>query len=656
MKFSKQSGYIEYEVGDRINDHIEVSEIREGGLGRVYFGFCLKRRKHIVVKTIKKNIWEDRRLYDTWARYCEDLKDDTLPANGISSTNDYILFIFFREARITCQMKGHLNVINGLNLWWTDHGQIFFECDLIEDVLDLEDFCEKIENETKKRRIGILEALHLAISFCNAMIYINDEGVTSYNLNMKSEKHQATAFVHRDIKPENILVTRRNLLKVIDLGLAKYITPRNPTNIVSSSPPKVLTPNYHAPEQGIDYENVSVASDIYSFGATLYRILGGQPKNLPKVHTTEPPPQIPGVPKALMEVLNKCLVFLPRKRYQNFRELKTALIEVIEQIKNREIEIRENLRCNSCGLVANTPADLPDISAPATGEGKNDHTFIAIPAGSFFRGCNPEHEKKLLAKFGRYLNEPGFPEQYEEVHLEAFEIDKYTVTNRQYYNFIKATHHSPPSHWNTYGGGMPFHEDQANHPVANVSYEDAQAYCQWVDGRLSTGDEWEKAARGPEGNLYPWGNTYSSQACNSAESGNGGTVPVDAYENGKSPYGCYQMTGNVLEWVEEPHPRNPEFHFLRGGSWGQSCELLGLPFLHDLAAGPREHDKLFGFRVARDISSSSANDFEATTIILKEEQDLRCSLCNGRLIPFDIKDIKIPEKNIFTWNGFFDIE
>jgi formylglycine-generating enzyme required for sulfatase activity len=232
------------------------------------------------------------------------------------------------------------------------------------------------------------------------------------------------------------------------------------------------------------------------------------------------------------------------------------------------------------------------------------------------------------------------------------------VTNAQYHRFVEATSYpNIPVHWKKRSDPeYPFPPGEANFPVTNVSYDDAQAYCEWTGLRLPTGDEWEKAARGENGRLYPWGDTYKSKLCNSAESGHRRAVAVDAYPEGISPYGCHQMVGNVFEWVDESHPKSDQYKYLRGGSWAVSCEVLGLPFMHYIASpknltGASAQKNIFGFRCARDAIDSSAQP-DASNEKLTEET---CPLCGGEFVIFDCKDIKVPENNIYTWFGYFDI-
>ncbi len=145
------------------------------------------------------------------------------------------------------------------------------------------------------------------------------------------------------------------------------------------------------------------------------------------------------------------------------------------------------------------------------------------------------------------------------------------MTNAQYAEFLRATGYQPEDpanflrHWRA-GQPPPGLED---HPVVHVDLNDARAYARWAGKRLPTEDEWQYAARGPEGRRYPWGDTLQAGVCNDGSSG--GTTPVRAYPDGRSACGCYDLCGNVWQWTEsERSDGRTRFCLLRGGAYYQA--------------------------------------------------------------------------------------
>jgi len=181
--------------------------------------------------------------------------------------------------------------------------------------------------------------------------------------------------------------------------------------------------------------------------------------------------------------------------------------------------------------------------------------------------------------------------------LKAFDIDIYPVTNRQFKLFLEKTGHTHvPEHWrdNTYA------PDLANHPVVNVSWQDANAYAKWLGKRLPTEQEWEKSARGPDGRVYPWGNAFNHFNCNCRELGLRGTTDVTQFHSGVSLYGCYDMSGNVWEWTSSNvFPENDEAKVIRGGSWANTREEVKATTRAYERSERRRRD--VGFRCGREV-------------------------------------------------------
>lgn len=183
------------------------------------------------------------------------------------------------------------------------------------------------------------------------------------------------------------------------------------------------------------------------------------------------------------------------------------------------------------------------------------------------------------------------------VLLDAFEIDIYPVTNRQYKRFVDANAYPHvPEHWRD-GTYMP---EKADHPVVNVSWADAMTYAQWLGKRLPTEQEWEKAARGPNGRIYPWGNAFNHANCNCRDMGLHGTTDVKQFHSGVSQYGCYDMAGNVWEWTAtNVFPDRDEARVIRGGSWANARDEVRATTRAYERTERRRRD--VGFRCARDV-------------------------------------------------------
>jgi formylglycine-generating enzyme required for sulfatase activity len=238
--------------------------------------------------------------------------------------------------------------------------------------------------------------------------------------------------------------------------------------------------------------------------------------------------------------------------------------------------------------------------------------MIHIPAGPYRKGLTTAQIDMVVERTKRQ----GFAvdldsvrkvlraEKVEQVHVDAFFIDPVPVTNREFERFVSETNHRTeaerrgnPENWREYF----LDHDKAEHPVVCVSYEDAEAYCQWAGKRLPTADEWKKAFRGTEGRMYPWGDDYDEDKCNTAESCAGWqTTPVRKFPAGASVYGCLDMLGNVEEWTSTNEgPKKMVF----GGSWSMTCEVYGLPVVYRVAARSFYSNDL-GFRCA---ASDNAN-------------------------------------------------
>lgn len=176
----------------------------------------------------------------------------------------------------------------------------------------------------------------------------------------------------------------------------------------------------------------------------------------------------------------------------------------------------------------------------------------------------------------------------EPVWLPSFHIDVTPVSNAEYSLFLAATGHEPPQHWED--GKYP--DDLAHHPVVFVTWKDATAYAEWAGKSLPTSAQWEKAARGTRGNVYPWGDQPTPAKCNVRENGVGATTPGDCYQSGVSPYGVYDLCGNVWEWCSTE--TRPGRHELKGGAWTSPFNRATPSSFNDAAESMCDDDT--GFR------------------------------------------------------------
>jgi len=167
--------------------------------------------------------------------------------------------------------------------------------------------------------------------------------------------------------------------------------------------------------------------------------------------------------------------------------------------------------------------------------------MIAIPGGEFMMGREDGND---------------YEKPVHQVNVGSFLIDKFEVTNEQYSQFVRQTRHQPPSHWPK----GQYQIGKATLPVVNVSWYDAKDYCELLGKRLPTEEEWEFAARGKDGRLYPYGgNQWKPRFSNAKEVGLEEPQPVGSYPDGASPFGVLDMAGNAAEWTAsdyKPYPNS----------------------------------------------------------------------------------------------------
>ena len=221
------------------------------------------------------------------------------------------------------------------------------------------------------------------------------------------------------------------------------------------------------------------------------------------------------------------------------------------------------------GIVEAAPADRAAAgrALAVLGDDRDFDELVAIPAGPFLMGDDEDEDARPR----------------HEVTLPAFKIGKYPVTNAQYRRFVEDTQRE----WNSQEGRRP---ELSNCPAVELTWHDARAYCAWLTGmwrqegkisadeevRLPTEAEWEKAARGTDGKVFPWGDKWDETRCNTSESGIGRTCAVGIYPDGASPYGVLDMAGNVWEWTSS--------------LWGKDWDKLEYKYPYDSTDGRENLD------------------------------------------------------------------
>jgi formylglycine-generating enzyme required for sulfatase activity len=251
---------------------------------------------------------------------------------------------------------------------------------------------------------------------------------------------------------------------------------------------------------------------------------------------------------------------------------------------------------------------------------------VYIPGGWFPMGSSDRD-----GKIGFEIGVDELPQQ--KVYVRSFYMDRYEVTEVQYLEFLKATGSKKyPGYWKEAGQADHFPEGYRNYPVSDIDWFDAVSYCRWAGKRLPTEAEWEKAARGTDGRLWPWGNRFEPGRANTLESSaawtapkgqerynvKGWKAPVGSHPEDVSPYGAYDMAGNVREWTATAYQSYPgnttrtvqdagSFKIIRGGSYlteaafsRTAARLAVLPTVGPRAADGWHSDYTYGFRCAGD--------------------------------------------------------
>lgn len=578
--------------GDIVNNRYQIIDmLGKGGMGAVYRALDLSLERNVALK--------------------EGSPDPDGSSQGMAQARAQ----FRREARVLAQVR-HPNLPQIYDYFSIDACEY-----IVMDLVAGENLHHLVQEHGAQPEALVL---NWARQILDALVYLH-----------------ANKIIHRDIKPHNLILTPDDRIVLVDFGLVKLFDPGQPSTLTLLR--GVGTPEYAPLEQhSREVGHTDPRSDIYAFGATLYTLLTGKPP--PDVHVRLLHPDAmrsvrelnPIISFGTETIVEKAMGLYPQQRYQTAQDMLSAFgfspsrldappIErtpmprstpspepavptgspdhpVQEQERTATADAEDdfqvsNLKQSVTGMLA-----ARGIARPATPESAETAVqakqtqilpphpklpvsivsgvlrmqigsghfveFVRVPAGLFLMGSDPRRDIHA---------QPDELPQI-QVGLDEFWICKYPITVGQFTVFTNATNRV-----------APFDFPQKNgYPVVNVSWYDALVFSRWASDltarqvRLPTEAEWEKAARGTDGRLYPWGNDFDAGRLNCAEGEISGTTPVDGYASGASPYGAWDMAGNVWEWVNDwykpdyyaEHPgQNPQgpdtgyYKTLRGGAW-----------------------------------------------------------------------------------------
>jgi len=589
-------------------------------------------------------------------------------------------------------VNGNLVALKVLNPQVLDNQKVvkkFFHEAMILAKLDHPNICRLIEFFPDAQNYAIVME-YVEGTELKELLQQQPDGLLPFDKAFRIAKQSLAAFqyahengiLHRDIKPANIMINKEGNIKIMDFGIAKVAGAATHDTAAS-----MLSIHYTPPERFDPSRVVDTRSDIYALGLVFYELFAGRrPFDVDETsqimfwHLNEipEPPEafVSGLPQDVSLAIQKALEKDPDDRFQDFKEFSdamgsgtpgvdysssldettaseqtivTSLVEPAEMKKKAKKKKAEGM---PLALIAGIPAALavlliggffayqmflkgPAIPGTAQQETVNIEYKGGVPNSKGYPEITHEKDNSIMiyipaGEFTMGSDIYSFEQPVQQISLDAYLIDKYLITNRQFKQFVDETGYQTDAEKNGSGevwtgkrwrndqnaiwkmpDGSTSIEGKEDYPVSQISHNDAIAYCEWAGKELPTEAQWEMAARGPGSGIYPWGNSNPDDTiANYSDSFIQETTPVAKYEKGQSYYGAFDMAGNLYQWCKDwytpgaerkaDNPTGPDQgteRVLKGGSYSESMDSLRSAYR--ISADPAASKAIYGFRCVK---------------------------------------------------------